>query len=151
MSYVQHVLQPEETVRFQTTIHWIVYLPAIFFAVIGCAGVVLFMHDRQDPIALGLLGVGFVLAILMFIPAWFRRWTTEIAVTSRRIIFKVGFIRRRTIEMNMEKVESVDVNQSVLGRVFDYGDILVRGTGSSLEPFHNIETPIQFRNSILAR
>jgi uncharacterized membrane protein YdbT with pleckstrin-like domain len=95
--------------------------------------------------------VGVFLALVSFVSAWFTRWTTEIAVTARRVIYKVGFVRRRTIEMNMDKVESVDVDQSILGRMLDYGDILVRGTGAGIEPLHNIAAPLQFRNAIVAR
>ena len=80
--------------------------------------------------------------------AWFDWWTTEIAVTDRRVITKTGFIRRKTTEMNMEKVESVDVDQSVLGRILDYGDVIVRGTGSGLAPMRNIDAPLELRNHI---
>ena len=82
--------------------------------------------------------------------AWFRRWTTEIAITNRRIIFKRGFIQRHTAEMNMDKVASVDVTQSVLGRVFDYGTVRVQAAGMNLEDLPMIESPLQFRNHITA-
>jgi uncharacterized membrane protein YdbT with pleckstrin-like domain len=99
-------------------------------------------------------GVGLVclaVGLVAVFRAWFRRWTTEIAVTDRRIIFKRGFIRRFTIEMHMDKVESVDVDQSVLGRIFDYGDVVVRGTGTGFEPLHMIEAPIKLRNAVTAK
>ncbi len=66
---------------------------------------------------------------LRWLSAWFKRWTTEIDVTNRRIVYKRGFIKRHTVEMNMDKVESVDVDQSVLGRLLNYGDITIHGTG----------------------
>ncbi len=70
--------------------------------------------------------------------AWFRRYTTEFDVTDKRVIYKTGFIQRRTIEMNMDKIESVDINQSLLGRVFDFGEVTIRGVGESWEPiFHH--------------
>src|SRR5262249_59455107 len=70
---------------------------------------------------------GFILAcaVIALLVGWFRRWTTEMAVTDRRIIYKRGFIRRHTIEMHLDKVESVDVDQSILGRIFGFGDILI--------------------------
>jgi uncharacterized membrane protein YdbT with pleckstrin-like domain len=88
-----------------------------------------------------------VAAILLF-SAWFRRYTTEIAVTNRRIIYKRGFISRRTIEMQMDKVESVDVDQTIWGRIFGYGDITIRGVGVGIEPLKNIDAPIEFRNHV---
>jgi uncharacterized membrane protein YdbT with pleckstrin-like domain len=61
--------------------------------------------------------------------AWFNAWITEIAVTNRRVIYKRGFISRTTAEMQMDKIESVEVDQSILGRILDYGKVTVLGTG----------------------
>jgi uncharacterized membrane protein YdbT with pleckstrin-like domain len=72
-------------------------------------------------------------------------------VTDRRVIYKRGFINRRTAEMHMDKVESVDVDQSVLGRLLDYGTIYVKGTGQGFEPLQRIAAPIEFRNAIIAK
>ena len=88
------------------------------------------------------------LSLLMLFRAWFERWTTEIAITDRRIILKRGFIRRDTAEMHMEKVESVDVSQSLIGRMLDYGDVTVRGTGAGLETLRQIDSPLDFRNHV---
>jgi uncharacterized membrane protein YdbT with pleckstrin-like domain len=87
----------------------------------------------------------------MGLRAWFRRWTTEVDVTDRRVVFKRGFIKRHTVELNMDKVESVDVDQSVLGRLLDYGDITIRGTGIGIEPLRGIGSPLDFRNHVTAR
>ena len=151
--YVTQVLQPGETVSFDGSIHWLVYGPAIFFALVAVAGVVVFAGQDGDAkfAGYGLCALGVVFGLITFVRAWFARFTTEIAVTDRRVIFKRGFIRRQTIEMNMSKVESVDVNQSILGRMFDYGDIMVRGTGAGLEPLHMIAHPLAFRNAVIAR
>ena len=91
-----------------------------------------------------------VAAIVAFLPAWFRRWTTEIAVTDRRIILKRGLIRRHTVEMNMQKVESVDVDQTVIGRLFNYGNVTIRGTGSSFEKLRMIDSPLKLRTTVTA-
>ena len=88
--------------------------------------------------------------IVAFLPAWFRRWTTEIAVTDRRIIFKRGLIRRHTVEMNMQKVESVDVDQTLIGRLFNYGNVTIRGTGSSFEILSRIDLPLKLRTTVTA-
>ena len=149
--YVTHVLQPGETVAFDGTIHWLVYGPAIFFALVTIGGVVLSQNNDLQWVGYGLGALGLVFALISFVRARFARFTTEIAVTDRRVILKRGFIRRQTIEMNMSKVESVDVNQSILGRMLDYGDILVRGTGAGLEPLNMIAHPLAFRNAVIAR
>src|SRR5205085_6129586 len=79
-----------------------------------------------------------VLAIASWARAAIRRATTELAVTDRRVIYKSGLFSRHTLEMNRSKVESVDVDQSILGRIFSFGTIIVRGTGGSLEPIRLI-------------
>lgn len=74
------------------------------------------------------------------------QWTTsEFAITNKRIIMKVGFVSRGTLEMNLAKVESVSVNQGLLGRILGYGTIVVRGTGGTNESFSNIADPLAFR------
>ncbi|MBV8836351.1 MAG: PH domain-containing protein [Alphaproteobacteria bacterium] len=149
--YVDSVLQPGETVRYRGDIHWKVYLPGIVLVIIGLF--FLFAAPQSTFGAFMTKVVGLVLlvpGIAWAAWAWFLRWTTEIAVTDKRIIFKSGFIQRHTVEMHMDKVESVDVDQSILGRIFNYGDITVRGTGATLEPFRSIGAPLDFRNHVSA-
>ena len=153
MSYVRSVLQPGENVRYATDIHWMVYFPGAL--VLVGAVIVYFVGSgftgrEAAMIVHWLAGLLFAAAAVWLFIGWFRRWTTEVAVTNRRIIYKRGFISRYTIEMNLDKVESVDVDQSILGRILGYGDILIRGVGASLEPLRNIESPIEFRNHVTA-
>lgn len=72
-------------------------------------------------------------------------FTSEFAITNKRIIIKVGLISRRTLEMNLNKIESVNVDQGILGRILGYGTIVVIGTGGTREPFASISNPIEFR------
>jgi uncharacterized membrane protein YdbT with pleckstrin-like domain len=144
LSYLKHILQPGETVRYQGSVHWILYLPAIVLAIIGAVAAAL------GPIGLMVAALCFALALVLALRAWFIRWTTEIAVTNLRVIYAQGFIRRRSVEVHMDKIESVDVDQSVLGRLFDYGNVTIHGTGTTLEPFREIDRPIDFRNQVTA-
>ncbi len=155
MSYLQRILQPGETLRFVGRLHWIVYLPGlVLFAiavVLAAAIVAAKQFGNFVPYLLIALDLVMLASLLALLAAAVRRWTTEIAVTDRRVIFKRGLIRRHTIEMNMDKVETVDVDQSLAGRLLGYGDIVVRGTGSSIEPFRKIAAPLDFRNQVTAR
>lgn len=83
----------------------------------------------------------------LFILPLIDNWTSEYAITNMRVIMKVGLISRRTIEMNVQKVESVNVNQSIFGRILGYGDISVVGTGGSRETFEKIADPIRFKRT----
>ena len=153
MSYVERVLQPGETVRHVSRIHWVVFLPGLIITLVGIGGGAYAMNFDPNSRLIVLIGAGAVavVGLASLIGAWFKRWTTELAVTDRRIIYKRGFIRRHSIEMNMDKVESVDVAQSIFGRIFGFGDITVRGTGAGLEPLKGIDEPIEFRNHVTAR
>ena len=150
MTYLDRVLQPGENVIYQTRIHWIVYVPGILLIVVGGIGIVLGLTLPTDDLAIAgsLMTVGLLGGLLSLLASWIKRVTTEIAITDRRVIYKTGLIRRHTIEMNMNKVESVDVNQSIPGRLLDYGTIIVRGTGSGIEPLRKIEAPLKFRGFV---
>lgn len=96
-----------------------------------------------------LLVPAFGLGLLLLIAAYARYKSTELAVTSRRIIVKYGFIRRRTIEINLNKAESIQVDQSLLGRMFDFGTLIVAGTGASHAPLSGIADPMAFRKAFI--
>jgi uncharacterized membrane protein YdbT with pleckstrin-like domain len=151
MTYIQSILEPGEKIRYDTTVSWTVYTPAILLAICALlsafaagAHVYMFGIGWLAAIAFGLA------AIVAFVPAWFRRLTTEIAVTDRRVILKRGLIRRHTVEMNMQKVESVDVDQSLVGRIFNFGNVTIRGTGSSFEVLRKIDSPLKLRTTVTA-
>ncbi len=147
MSYVQRVLQPGEIVRHSASIHWVVYLPGILFA-LAAAATFGWAVGRNSAFWQVVAVLFAVIAVFLLTPEWFTWWTTEIAVTNLRIIYKIGFISRSTVEMHMDKVESVDVDQSILGRILDYGNVTVRGTGAGFEPLRRVARPIDLRNHI---
>lgn len=113
-NYVKNNLIFGETVEYETTYHWIIFvsLRALF---------------------------------TLFIAPLIDRWTDEFAITNKRVIIKIGLIRRRTIELNLTKIESVNVVQSVLGRILGFGSIIIVGTGGTKEIFLNIKQPLKFR------
>ena len=130
MSYVDSVLQPGERVILRARLHWLVYWHAIVFLVLGVVLVAWESSSAMGDSVISFTFIAFgVLFVVSFLIAWFNRWITEIAVTDRRVIYKKGFITRHTVEMNMDKVASVDVDQSILGRMLDYGTVHVIGTG----------------------
>jgi uncharacterized membrane protein YdbT with pleckstrin-like domain len=152
MSYVAEVLQPGETLRFSTNIHWLVYLKAILALIVGLVLLGWYYAEGQSVFVLLFGGVVFTLtAVILAFPAWLRRFGTEVAVTDRRVIYKTGLVQRHTIEINIDKIESADVDQSILGRLFGFGSITIRGTGEGVEPLRNIAQPLQLRNAVLVR
>jgi uncharacterized membrane protein YdbT with pleckstrin-like domain len=149
MSYIREILRPDEKLLATGNIHWIIYWPAIaLMALAVIALIVLGLASIVGRIIFVLLALA---AIFFAIKEWLQQWITEIAVTDRRVIVKTGLIRRHTAEMNMDKVESVTVYQSVLGRLLGYGSVHVRGTGEGLEHLDYISSPILLRNMITAK
>jgi uncharacterized membrane protein YdbT with pleckstrin-like domain len=152
--YIDDILQPGEKVLYSTNAHWIFYLPAIAAWLLA---VILFLLSRSAItesiilLCLSASAVAAIAALYWSAKAWFHRWTTETDVTNLRVVHKTGFIKRRTFEMSLDKVESVDVNQSILGRLLNYGNVTVRGVGEGAETITTIASPLDFRNHITAR
>jgi uncharacterized membrane protein YdbT with pleckstrin-like domain len=94
-----------------------------------------------------LLPIGVGVAFLII--AWIRIKSTEIAVTTRRLIVKHGFVRRNTVEINLSKVESIQVDQNVFGRMLDFGTLVISGTGTSHAPIDGIADPMTFRKAFI--
>lgn len=153
MSYVEKVLQPGEGVGYQASVHWVTYLHGLVWLL--AAAIVWFALPTEWRDGLAMRAVVILIAavgVYFLAQAWFNQWITEIAVTNRRVIYKHGFISRTTAEMNMDKIESVKVDQSILGRMLDYGKVTILGTGASAEALGQIDapiaSPIELRNHI---
>jgi len=150
MKYYKKVLQPDETVKIFATLHWVIYARA--FALI-LAGAIALVVGQQEPSletpALWVALVFGVLALFAFLRGWLARVTTEIVVTDRRVIHKRGLLARHTEEINVSKVETVDVDQGIVGRVLGYGTLVIRGTGGGWEPLSRVASPLAVRNAIM--
>src|SRR5262249_24778221 len=147
MAYVNDNLISGERVTYRGRLHWLVLVWPIIVAV-GFAGLGLFIvltaNETEANIRLFLqLGavVMIIGGVIPLLSALIRRSSAEYAVTNKRIILKEGPVRRRTAEMFSAKIESVGVDQTLGGRLFDYGSIILRGTGGSSEPFHLVARP----------
>jgi uncharacterized membrane protein YdbT with pleckstrin-like domain len=152
--YIDEILQPGEKVLYSTNAHWMFYLPAIAAWIVAIVFLVVSRMVGTDVLMLVCLAFAAVVglaALYWSATAWFHRWTTETDVTNMRIVHKTGFIKRRTFEMSLDKVESVDVNQSIIGRIMNYGDVTIMGVGEGKETISTIASPLAFRNAITTR
>ena len=153
--YIDNILQPGEKVLYSTNAHWIFYLPAIGAWIVALILLIVSGLASAMPAAvvvcLAAAAVLALIALYLTIKAWFHRWTTETDVTNMRVVHKTGFIKRRTFEMALDKVESVDVNQSILGRLLNYGDVTIMGVGEGRETISTIASPLAFRSAITTR
>src|SRR6201982_1769978 len=121
--YIDEILQAGEKVLYSTNLHWIFYWRAIAAWVLALVTLVLSRFTTTEGLILLCLSTSAVVALAALywtVTAWFHRWTTETDVTNLRVVRKAGFIKRRTFEMSLDKVESVDVDQNILGRLVSY-------------------------------
>lgn len=143
MSYVKKNLSCGEKISKEAKIHWCIYVFPIVLLLIG-GYLSLFLADLYP-----ILGTVFLLfGAIILINAYVVSQTTELAVTDKRVIAKHGFIVRRSIELNLSKVEGLIVDQGFMGRVFDYGTVTISGTGGDKAPFKFISNPMSLRKAV---
>lgn len=130
MSYVKSALTTDESIQHSGKISLWSMLPLFVMGLL----------------TLPLFGFG----LLFWLVAIIRYFTTELAVTNKRVIAKTGLISRKTIEINLRKIESIRVDQSILGRIFNFGSIIVAGAGTPQAPVLGISSPMNFRKEFIA-
>jgi uncharacterized membrane protein YdbT with pleckstrin-like domain len=158
LSYAEKHLIAGETVQYETRLHWIVMvghaLIAAALALVGAAVLLVPANTVNSGTvsysnALRWAGIGCLLvAAIFFGIGLVRRNATEMAVTNRRVIVKTGLVDRRTIELLLQRIESIAVEEPALGRVLGYGTVIVRGTGGTPEVFPQIARPLEFREQV---
>jgi len=148
VGYVERHLLPDERVLYKTRLHWVLYLKAMLLTLVGIV-LAIILAQVADPPWAWYVGVGVaVIGILWWLVRWVELRTSEFAVTSMRLIFKVGLVARYTTELLLAKVESISVTQGLLGRMLNYGDLIVTGTGGAREVFARVHDPVSFRNEV---
>jgi uncharacterized membrane protein YdbT with pleckstrin-like domain len=156
LGYIENNLIPGETVLYKTRLHWIVVIGTLVAGVLLASVGLVFVVGGYEASAkggsyAGMIIVGLLLLIgaAVFIGVGLiRRNSTEVAVSNKRVLIKTGFISRKSIEVLLSKVESIGVDESVLGRILGYGTVIVRGTGGTFETFPKIAHPNEFRRQV---
>ena len=151
VAYFNRVAKPGENLLARGRLHWIIYANAFLplALAIGVAIAGMFMTDPHVSVPLYIAAVLLgLLALWTFLARFVIGATTEFTVTDHRVIVKRGLFSLHTIEIAHDKIESVDVDQTLLGRMLGYGTVTIRGVGSSWDPIPQIADPIAFRNAI---
>jgi membrane protein YdbS with pleckstrin-like domain len=151
MRYVDCVLEPGESIRHVTTVSRAHYLPglALWLVAAAAAGITATASAGVRPAILAATVAIFLVGLALLLRAWWWRFTTEVAVTDRRIICRTGFVLRHTVQLHMDDVESVDVDQSKLGRLLNYGHVVIR-SGGVAETLQAIAAPRDLRSHVIA-
>lgn len=150
MRYINEVITPNETLVVYAKTHGFIYARTVIWGL--CAIVafgILYALNWMNLWYLSLIPLA--PALYYFIQAWVYSYSTELAVTDKRVIAKFGFIRRQTIELKHSKVESLQVNQGILGRIFNFGSIKIIGSGGTTAPIPYIKDPLTFRSAALTQ
>ncbi|MFI4890326.1 MAG: PH domain-containing protein [Steroidobacterales bacterium] len=142
MGYVEKNLLPNEQVTYRARLHGIIYaLPALVWLVAIAVAL------GGGGIAAAVVGV---IGLILWLPPWIRAISSEFAITNKRVLIKVGLIRRHSLELLLQKIEGIGVDQSITGRILGFGTITVSGVGGTKEAFRMISNPLEFRRQVQA-
>ena len=151
MGYIEHNLLVGEEVVYRARKHWKVFLLPLFF-LLASLGFLISSFYLNQSFALRVIGaVLLALAILFAFAPLIEYLSSDFAVTNKRVLVKVGFIRRHSLELLLSKVEGIGVDQGIMGRIFNYGTMSVIGTGGTRESFKDIAKPLEFRKQVQSR
>ena len=145
MSYIDRDLLPGEHLVYRTRLYWLVFAGPVLLSIVVLLPIAWLLFNSNwmrfswIPLALSALLIGIALL---------RRQTSDFAVTDRRVVMKRGIISTLSIELLLNKIEAIAIDQSLLGRMFDYGDIIVTGSGGTRELFRRIQAPFEFRRAV---
>lgn len=157
MSYIEATLVPGEALVYQTRLHWTVMLRHILLGLLLLAGAGALlsyflnqpgMSATSEHLTEGGAAALLICGIAAIFAGVVRRNATEMAVTNRRVVIKQGLVNRKTIELLLNKIETIEVTEPMVGRMLGYGSITIIGTGGTSEPFHKIAHPLQFRSEV---
>ena len=145
MSYIDGNLLAGEQVVYRTRLHWLLFMGPVLFTAVVLLPIAWFLDNGTwssyawIPLALGLF---------ILLATFIKRQSSDFAVTNKRVMMKVGVFSTRSVELLLNKIEAISVNQSFIGRIFGYGDIVVTGSGGTREAFSHIQGPLEFRRAV---
>jgi uncharacterized membrane protein YdbT with pleckstrin-like domain len=146
MSYIDRNLIEGERVVYRTRLHWLVFAMPILVTVVVLLPAAWFLFENANW--QGFAWVPLVLALLVLLPAFVKRQSSDFAVTNKRVMMKSGVMTTRSVELLLNKIEAIAVDQSLVGRMFGYGNIVVTGSGGTREAFSQIQSPLEFRRAV---
>lgn len=135
MSYLEESLSSGEEIRTVFNLHWSLKLRIVFWAALALA-------------AWSVSGVLTLILVFVALGEWVKLRSIEQAVTNKRVILKEGLVSRKTEEMKLTSIETVEIQQSILGRILGYGTVKVTGRGISDVVFKNIDDPMAVKRAI---
>ena len=156
MSYVSRTLGTGETIEYEVEFHWLWTFSAYFFLVLfggtGIIGSLLLYTEGETQNAIEVImsvgTIGLAVGLIIFLYMMIKKWTTERVLTNLRFVQKKGWIIRKTEEIRIDRMEEVNLNQSILGRIFDYGDVRISGMGVGHIFLKMIDDPLGYQKKL---
>lgn len=142
MGFIDQNLLSNEKLLYNTKLHWIIFSGPVALFILS----LLFLSSSEK--AAGLRNYLIFLAIVWVIAKFITFKNSEFGITNQRVMLKVGWIKRASVELLLSQIESIEVDQKTFGRIFDYGTIVVNGTGNAKYAFNKIEKPLEFRKQL---
>lgn len=141
MSYAKASLLPDEKILYHTKPHYIIFYQFLMWLV--------FAFFAFEFIGSFLIGSTLLLvSVVSLVNSTILYFCSEYAITNKRILMKVGFIRRRSLEVFLDRVEGVYIDQTIIGRILNFGTVIINGVGGTKDPFFFIPKPLEFRSSV---
>jgi membrane protein YdbS with pleckstrin-like domain len=150
MSTFAQDLMEGETIVQRAHVSWVIYFPALLVAALGAAATGYLLSQGADARAAARFvgpALGLV-ALYLALSAWVRRGSARFAVTNKRVFIRYGLVRQRSTEILLSQVEGIAVTQGLLARMFNYGTVVIEGTGGDAEPYFRIAAPLDFRRTV---
>lgn len=150
MSYIDNNLLPDEKVVYRSHLHWIIFTrAALWFAVaIFFHYINFYVSPLLAPYYQFVIFIPIMIGFVDIITSLIKYSTTEFGITNKRVIMKMGFIRRYSSENFLQKIENIQVEQSIPGRILNYGTVIIIGTGGTREAFNLVADPLAFRKQV---
>lgn len=145
MSYIHKHLIEDEDIIFQTRIHWIIFIPWVLMTIVV---LLLLFYFRDFPVYVFIIRVVAALLFVKAIASNIIYWTAEYGVTTKRVLGKTGLMRIQSLDILLLKVEAVRLSQGLLGRILNFGDVIVTGTGGTQEILYDLPDPMKVRSII---
>ncbi len=145
MSYIDRNLIAGERIVYRTRLHWLVLLPPLLIILVVLLPLCWYLAQGENR---SLAWIPLLLAVLILLPAIIKRRSSDFAVTNKRVMMKSGVFTTHSVELLLNKIEAIGVDQSFIGRLFGYGNIVVTGSGGTHEAFSNIQGPLEFRRAV---
>lgn len=151
MSYIDNNLLTDEHIVYRAHLHWIIFARPIFWVLVTM--LLYYLYCNYMPATTPeyyqlVIAVPLLIAVFEAIAKLVLYHTSQYGVTNKRVIVKTGFIRVNSSENFLQKVENIQVDQSIWGRILGYGTIVIIGTGGTREPFYLIHDPLMFRRQV---